>query len=166
MPTTTMDERETRLDWLEERITKRGWCRQVRVDHERKWKVSRATAFTDAKKVMERLRADHDVPTREERRASWLARSAEVQEQVRVALERETKKGAKANLADIARLARTHDRLMNSEARVEGLLAPQQVEISGRGGGPIEVSHPSPEEYAAIAEELLGTGDSASAKGE
>lgn len=158
------EEVRKRLDWLEKRIASQGWGYQVRRAYVNKYGLSECQAYREAKKVLERLRVTQDHATLEERRALFLEKNQMMQRTLLREFMAEAKKrpdkDGKGGACDkkLARLSARISRFMFDEAKVEGLLSPERVEISGPAGGPVQISRPSAEEFERIARELVASG--------
>lgn len=158
------EEVRLRLDWLEDRIASQGWGYRVRRAFMDKYNLSEPQAYRDARKVLGRLRVTHDQATLEEKRAAFLEKNQMIQntllrEFMAEAAKRPDKNGeGGADDKKLARLSSRLQRFMFDEAKVEGLLSPERVEISGPSGGPVQISHPSAEEFEQLARELVASG--------
>lgn len=160
----TEDEVRRRLDWLEERLASQGWGYRVRRAYIEKYGLSERQAQREAKKILDRLKETHDQVTLEQRRAIYREKSQAIQttllrEFLAEAAKRPDKDGnGGADDRKLARLSGRLQRLMYDEAKIEGLLAAERVEISGPAGGPVQISRPDPEEFQRLAEELIASG--------
>lgn len=161
----TAQEVAARKEWLEGQITTKGWSMALCRTFERRFNLSQRQAYREAKAILDDLEEVHDSISTEARRAIARERLGLVESVLFREFTREAGKST-PNEGTLGRVSKNLVYVMRTSARIDGLYAPRQVELSGPNGGPIEVSHPSPEEYAAIAARLLGGEDSASAKGE